>query len=254
MSKTDKNIKAFIETGSDVAGAATGSAIGFLAGGPIGAAIGAGLGHIVATSLQLVGDLAQRTLSHRETVRVAGTAALAIDRIRQRIEDGDKPRGDGFFETSQGSRPKAEELFEGALLKAKSEHEEKKLPLFANFFSSIVFRSDISADDANWMLQLLERLNFSHFSILYAFYQIGEQCPWKDNKLSAFAASHPITLAQIAELKSNSLLLRGFWGDYSVKITDLGRILIELIRFNNVVDKTFEDVAWLLDSENRDQE
>jgi predicted transcriptional regulator len=249
---TDKRIAIFINKGSEIAGAATGGAIGFLAGGPAGAAFGAAMGPIVKTSLQTIGDVAQRILSHREIIRVAGVSALAIDNIRQRLEKGEQPRDDDFFQPRKGALPKAVELFEGVLLKSKSEHEEKKIPFFANLFSSVCFRQDVSSDEGNWFVQLLERLNYRHLNILYAFYEMGDQSPWQWNMIYKLAIDHSIMVAQIEELKANSLLSQSFWGDSPVKITELGVKFIELVGFEQVVDHTYETVAVILRSNRSD--
>ena len=122
--------------GSDIAGAATGSAIGFLTGGPGGAAIGGATGVIISKSLS---DITDRLLSNREKMRVGATATFALTKIKSRLDSGDKLRNDGFFEEKEGGRPDAEEIFEGVLLKAKNEHEEKKAKILGNIFANIAF-------------------------------------------------------------------------------------------------------------------
>jgi hypothetical protein len=121
-----------LESGSDLAGATTGAAIGLL-GGPGGAIEGAAAGVAVTRALKRVGaELKQRFLSPREQVRVGAAFAYAGAAIREALDRGQLPRSDGFFDEAADNRPKAEELLEGVLLKARDSYEEKKLLLLGN--------------------------------------------------------------------------------------------------------------------------
>ncbi len=53
MSKNDKKIEAFFDKGAEIAGPATGGAVGFLVGGPFGASIGGALGPIIGFVAQM---------------------------------------------------------------------------------------------------------------------------------------------------------------------------------------------------------
>jgi hypothetical protein len=50
-------------------------------------------------------------------VRMGAALASAGNEIRERLERGNRERGDGWFDASDG-RPEAEELLEGVLLNA----------------------------------------------------------------------------------------------------------------------------------------
>ncbi len=66
--------KSLVLRGADAVGqagaAATGSLVGFLLGGPAGAAGGATLGSLLGSSVKAITDLASRTMSQREELRL----------------------------------------------------------------------------------------------------------------------------------------------------------------------------------------
>ena len=171
MAENEDKVKQLIETGTEIAGAAVGGALGFLAGGPLVAAGVGALGVVIAKSTEkLIIEVANRHLSHREEIRVGATAAFALSTIRDRLEEGDKPRNDGFFTTETGEPSSAEEIFEGILLKSKNEHEEKKIRLLGNFFANLAFLPEISAAEANYLLKIAEGLTYRQMCLLMLFY------------------------------------------------------------------------------------
>jgi hypothetical protein len=166
MGEHDKKIAALIKHGGAIGGAATGGVIGFLAGGPIGAALGGAIGAAVQGAAS---DIADRELSHRETMRVGATMSYAIDFIRERLQRGDHPREDGFFAQDQNGWSPAGEIFEGVLLKAKTDHEERKARFYGQLFSNVSFDPNCSAAEANYLLQLMDRLTFRQLSLISLF-------------------------------------------------------------------------------------
>lgn len=156
-----EKVKSLISTGSAIAGAATGGAIGFLTGGPGGAAIGGASGVVISKGVtKLLSDIADRFLSKRETMRVGATAAFALVKIESYLDAGSNPRDDGFFDEKAGERSDAEEIFEGVLLKAKNEHEEKKAKILGNIFANIAFSPGFSVGEANHVLQIAQNLTY----------------------------------------------------------------------------------------------
>ncbi len=129
--------------------------------GHVGATIaGVASTPILAQIFKSVGtDLANRTLSKRETIRVEEAVVQAQNKIWERLVAGQKPRDDGFFEGTQGRTSPAEELFEGVLLKCKSEFEEKKAKYIANIFANAAF-VDVSPALANQVLGLAGSLSY----------------------------------------------------------------------------------------------
>lgn len=79
----------------------------------------------------IAADYLSRSLSIKENERINTVAFIAAQRIGFNIRAGMELRKDNFFEV-KGTRPAAEEIFEGVLNIARSEHEESKLPYLAN--------------------------------------------------------------------------------------------------------------------------
>ncbi len=55
-------------------------------------------------------------------------------------------------------RSTAEEIFEGVLLVAQRDYQEKKTKFYANFFANIAFEPFIDRALANFLLRVAERL------------------------------------------------------------------------------------------------
>lgn len=165
---TDREkVESLISTGGEIAGAATGGAIGFLAGGPTGAAFGGALGIIISKgAISLLSDIADRFLSKREKIRVGATAAFALVKIKSHLDAGFEIRNDGFFNNKEMERSGAEEIFEGVLLKAKNEHEEKKAKILGNIFANVAFFQGFSVGEANHLLQIAQNLTYRGMCIL----------------------------------------------------------------------------------------
>jgi hypothetical protein len=170
MSKAKDKAERLIETGAEIAGAAVGGAVGFLSAGPVGAAAAGVLGVVISRGLgKVIGDVANRQLSHKEEVRVGATAAVAADKIRIQLEAGSQPRQDGFFDSLRDEPPSGESLFEGVLLKSKNEHEEKKVALLGNFFANLAFSPGVGIAEANHLLRLAEALTYRQICALALF-------------------------------------------------------------------------------------
>jgi len=176
MSNDTDKVKSIITTGSEMIGAAAGGVLGFLAGGPAGAAAGGVAGVAISkTTAKVLTDVAHRSLSQMEENRIGATATFAIQNIQRRLERGENPRCDDFFQTQQyASRCNAEEIFEGVLLKSKNEHEEKKVKIFANIFSNIAFTSGLSVGEANHILQIGNNLTYRQMCLLALFNRKNE--------------------------------------------------------------------------------
>jgi hypothetical protein len=160
-------IRKLITTGAEIAGGAVGGALGFLAGGPVGAAVlGAG-GAAAAAALRHIGEEAsERLLSLREQVRVGGVLAIAAGEIRQRVDQGEAIRTDGFFDQKASGRSDAEEVAESVLLKSQREPEEKKILYMGHLLSGVAFDTQIGAQMAHQIIKIAEQLTYRQLCIL----------------------------------------------------------------------------------------
>ena len=176
QAKQIESAKQLIDATSNVAGAAAGGALGFILGDASGAALGGYIGGILTAGVKKVLlDVSSRELSLREQSRVGTAAYFAIERISKRLESGERLRSDEFFkEREVNSRSDADEIFEGALLKSKNEHEEKKIKFIANIFSTTAFHSEISSSEANHILQVAESMTYRQMCLLSLFERKAE--------------------------------------------------------------------------------
>jgi hypothetical protein len=84
-----------IESGSDIAGAAVGGAVGLI-GGPAGVIGGAAGRVVVARTLSRIGaEVFRRIVGPRQIVRMGVALAFAGNEIRERLERGNRERGNG---------------------------------------------------------------------------------------------------------------------------------------------------------------
>ncbi len=161
MSDTSKT-KKILEIGAEIIGAASGGAIGLI-GGPAGAIGGSVAGVAVAKGLI---EFADRFLSHRQQVRVGAAAGLTIVGIQDRLENGQLLRQDNFFDADDINRSKAEELFEGILLKCKNEYEEKKIKYVTRIYENVAFDTTIKPELANQVLNTAQQLSYRQLVLL----------------------------------------------------------------------------------------
>ena len=176
MEEDDRGTRDLITTGSDIAGAAVGGALGFLAGGP-GAAAAAAAGGVALSRIanNLLSDWANRRLSYREEVRVGAAAAFALEVISSYLEDGNDVRQDGFFHEGDLGRSSAEEIFDGVLQKSKNEHEEKKIKYLGILYANIAFIPNISIGESNLLVHLIGELTYRQLCLISFFSRREEQ-------------------------------------------------------------------------------
>jgi hypothetical protein len=171
-----ERVKQVTGSSSNVVGAAVGNTLGFILADAPGAFIGGAFGASLTGVLkQVFFDVATRRLSKREETRVGTSAYFAVEKIQARLNAGELPREDGFFDKSDlDSRSYADEIFEGILLKSKNEHEEKKIKFIANIFANTTFHSEISSSEANHLLQVAENMTYRQMGLLALFERKAE--------------------------------------------------------------------------------
>lgn len=239
-------IRRFLPKGSDIAGSATAGALGFLAAGPIGAAAASVAGPLLTAGLNCIGDMVNRSMSESEQARVAGVVALSVTKIREKLDSGIQPRVDDFFRIRLGSRPKAEEIFEGILLKSKHQYEERKVISYANLLAEVCFTEEISAEQCNLLLQILDRMTYMQLEILYALHQLGSHSPWQWNMIPKLQLKHASISLGIQELRNNHLVSPEYWGDSQVRITVLGNQMVTLTAFSETVGDSYLEIGRVI--------
>lgn len=224
MGDGDEKVLALIKHGGAIGGATTGSVLGFLAGGPIGAAIGGAVG---ATLQCVATEIVDRELSRREKMRIGGTASYAIDFIHERLKRGDRPRTDRFFVKGESGNSPAGEIFEGVLLKAKADHEERKARFYGVLFANVAFDADCSQAEANYLLHVMDGLTFLQLAAVSLFSDASRfpQLPAEDYQGKPIPFDLLNALAATFELYQNGILRLRKPGDESGEvILDVGEI------------------------------
>lgn len=112
-------------------------------------------------------NLLPKALGEREQQRVESVIIHSIDKIKKSLEQGKMLRDDDSYhgDTSLGI-PKAQEVLEGVLLKARDEFQSKKLYCYSSFFANLCFDEKISFEHSNYLLNMLERLSYRQLCIL----------------------------------------------------------------------------------------
>lgn len=168
----EEKVEDIIQTGTDIAGATTGAAIGLLVGGPPGAIVGTAAGPAAARTLRgLAVEFRERVLGRREEVRVGATISFASAKINEKLENGQRLRHDGFFADAKDDRSTAKEVFESVVLAAQREAEEKKVRFYGNLLANLAFVEDVDRSQANFLIRLGEDLSYRQLCLLSLFAQ-----------------------------------------------------------------------------------
>ena len=250
-----------INSGSEIAGAAVAGALSSLAGDPAGSAAAAVGGVVIAKVISKVGaELHDRFLGPREEARIGATIAYAIERIKERLDEGESPRQDGFFDNNESNRSSAEEVYEGALLKSKTAYEEKKIKHIGIFLGNVAFSPELSAERANYYLNLVERLTYRQLKLLVVINR-GKEFGLRTSSLvnQRVNPEEWSLLQELNELHNLSLLrqltekrdLDLFWGLGAIKpgrmeLTRLGLDMVEYFDLNKIPRSELVNVIDML--------
>src|ERR1039458_9007779 len=84
-----------IQAGADIAGGATGAAVGLLLAGPVGAVAGGMAGPTISHTLQRIGrEISTRLLGKREEKRIGAALVFAARKIEANLAAGQAVRTD----------------------------------------------------------------------------------------------------------------------------------------------------------------
>jgi len=221
---------------SQSVGGAVGAAIGPVIAGPIGGALGSGTGAMIATALQnLYVEFKHRVLGPRERMRIDETLRFGAIKVKENITNGRQIRQDSFFQDQPSERSAAEEIFEGVLLAAQREHEEKKLQFYGNLVANIAFRSDIDRAYANLLITQGEDISYRQMCLLAIFRRVdNSSLRQEDYQNSGNISEAKIALLQeIYDLYSQRLLDLSdtddlpMWGSFRLESLNPGKINVQ---------------------------
>lgn len=216
-----EGLSSLLNAGAEIAGGVAGAAVGLLAAGPPGALAGGASGPLITMALKRLGaEVSQRLLAPREQKRIGATLAFAVNRIKERLDQNDKLRDDGFFDRRLSSPSTAEEVFEGVVLAAQREHEERKLPFMGNLMANLAFHPEIDRGYANYLIKLAEGLSFRQLSLLLLFALRDKSSLRQTDYRSTQSFSLPLVgiLHEILELEQKGLIASG---EATLGVTDI---------------------------------
>lgn len=130
---------------------------------PVAGLVGAALSPIIASGAK---SILPNSLSKREDMRVEEVFKQVVQKIISKLNEGKVPRSDDMYYANEMDIPNAQEIFEGVLLKAREEHQAKKLRLYSDFFANLCFDETINLEHAHFLLTQIERLTYRQFVIL----------------------------------------------------------------------------------------
>lgn len=265
--------EAAFEIGADAAGEVVGIGVGALVAGPAGAIGGAVLGSVASHALLSVkNEFLGRLLTAKEQQRVLSVADMTRSTIERNLNQGKTPRDDGFFDGSVDDRSSAEEIFEGTLIAAQREYEERKLPLLANLTANIAFDESISPGMANRLLKLAAELTYQEIlvlrvlGLLEGYEKMGlypsdggirkkEAYNGVDGLAAIAVASDVFSLYRSSLVYSTSAILdAGGINPSDLYIAGYGALLFNLMELGNMVYKDSEATSiyeFLVDAEPR---
>jgi hypothetical protein len=255
MSKELKG-KFLITKGASIAGGTASSAVGAIIGGliagPEGSVAGAAAGGAIGETLKVsIEEFASRALSDREQTRVGAVIDYAAFTIQERLERGDKPRDDGFFDFDETQRSEAVELFEGVLLRAKNENQEKKLPYLGKLFANTAFRPDIPPSLAAFLLKAAEDLSYQQFCYLSL---AGKESSLYVKDLRK--KTHPVPDLQALKKEEMSLHSPSAFGGYGFltgkggwddELSPIGQVLYEILELSQIPDEDLNAIRRKLE-------
>lgn len=187
-----------------------------------------GLGAAGGQMISVLHDLSARLVSPRQAKRMDRAGNTAIELIRIYQEENKHLRTDDFFTPQPDDRAPAETIFEGVLLNASNAFEEKKVPFLGSIFANVVFRPDVSAGSANYILHLGERLTYRQLCILALLHksaQVTDRRKWWQGyyspQPSSLIALELKNMGEVLEPASNT--------EVAPRLSSIGNLVFELM-------------------------
>jgi len=195
---------------SGAGGAVVGAAVTQLAGPFAGGASGALMERVF---LRVGTEIERRVLSPRQAKRIEDAYRVASDSIADKLERGEEPRADGFFDEDDHGNSAAEELLEGVLRTAADAWEQRKVPYLGRLFSGLSFDSGVDVADGSYFLRLADRLTYRQLALLAFWRAAGEGGPYEEAVIRLGIdqdeqGGHPtaVLIAEMDDLLSAGLL------------------------------------------------
>ncbi|MDU5111598.1 MAG: hypothetical protein E6248_14240 [Clostridium sp.] len=161
-----RTVKSILEKSKNVICTMAGGVTNLWVGDPTGIT-----GELVSMNVntlitEIANEFDTRKLSDLEVGRVADVMGYAIEDINLKLKEGKTIRNDNFFEFGIDDRSDGEEIFEGVIVAAQREFENKKLRYYGKLLSNISFREDISKDQAVQLIQIAQKLSYRQYILI----------------------------------------------------------------------------------------
>lgn len=246
---------------STIVGAATNCWIGDSTG-ITGELVGMNVNKLIT---EIANEFDTRKLSDLEVGRVAEVMGYAIDYINLKLKEGKIIRNDNFFEDDMKDRTDGEEIFEGVIVAAQREYENKKLKYYGKLLSNISFREDVSKDQAIQLIQIAQRLSYRQYILIMiiAHSQFmknsNEKLPYLDNNalmkkkstsyndVSVYQDIYELYRMGILNGGGDVILEMGYIIPSKLGIQGVGVRLFELMELDKISVKVSEDFKDYLD-------
>lgn len=121
-------------------------------------------------------DIADRQFSPLEAGRAKLGITIAVNKINERLNDGENLRQDGFFTESDNNeiskvrgRTKADKLFESMILTVKNDSEERKAEYIGRLFANLCFNENVDKIHVNSFIKMAGNLSYNDLCYLYIF-------------------------------------------------------------------------------------
>lgn len=263
---TEKNegILQIIHNSTEIAGSATASlAAGLLTGDPVAATV-TGMGaKALEIGFKTIGnEIWERMIGPREKVRAGAAIAFASAGVRQRLENDEIPREDGFFDKNDTGRSNSEEVLENMVLKVQGEPEEKKARYIAKIYEHSVFEQEVSADLAHKIIKSAEQLTYQQLCILSMIGRREDNEDFRRDFQFEFSLELSKLLHDCFELDRDGYIQGGLSLTYSgqppryetlnpctIHLENIGRATFNLMNLQDIPDDDIEPIAEPLDWE-----
>ncbi|MCH4242990.1 hypothetical protein [Acinetobacter gerneri] len=230
-----KILPAVFKKGSQITAAATTPFFQTLIPDPTGVIPNA-IGVLITTTGETIADTLDRNISQQEIIRTNKAYIYFVQKLERNLNQGLQVRNDDFFRSPIGHRKPAEELFEGMIIKSRNQYEEAKIEFFSNLYANGCVDTELSQQMISLFILILDRLSFNHLDILNRFEILGQESLWQYNDVYILQKENILLPTCIKELQNLNLIFPTFWGDAPLVITDLGRVFIKSIDFNDIFD------------------
>jgi len=178
-----------------------------------------------------------RLLSPRQKHRIDLVFITALKEIESRIDGGAILRDGTFFTDASQGRTKAEEIFEGVLIRAKDQYEEKKLTHFGTFFGRMGYASTSPAL-ANHLLHAAESLSYRQFQFLAHISNVkvfdGEPLRGRKHTLAELQAFRDEEMILIEKAEFGGVSFLSTLGSYQSQLSEMGAEFVELFAIDQI--------------------